>query len=170
MATGKSTQLARQIGEHLVVSMLGRKGVIATPFAGSVPDIDILASDVDGSVHPIQVKTINGPMWQFSASKFLEIKFDKKLKTQKDIKRLDCNDGTKNIIFVLVKLGSKKDPIDRFFVLKMEEIQDLIKNTYNGENRPNNWESTHCAISPKQLEKYEGWCRIGQFMSVSSEE
>jgi hypothetical protein len=30
------TQLAGQIGEHLVVAELGRRGVVATPFSGNV--------------------------------------------------------------------------------------------------------------------------------------
>ena len=38
-----SKRLAGQIGEHLVVAELGRREIIATPFAGNVPDIDILA-------------------------------------------------------------------------------------------------------------------------------
>ena len=43
MATGLSTKLTGQIGEHLVTAELGRLGIIATPFSGNVPDIDILA-------------------------------------------------------------------------------------------------------------------------------
>src|ERR1035437_10022537 len=36
-----SNQLTRQLGEHLVVSKLGRLGSLATPFAGNVPDFDV---------------------------------------------------------------------------------------------------------------------------------
>ena len=43
MKTGYSTQLTQQIGEHLVVAKLGRMGIMATPFAGNVPDYDLLA-------------------------------------------------------------------------------------------------------------------------------
>ena len=43
MATGLSTKLTGQIGEHLVTAELGRLGIIATPFSGNVPEIDILA-------------------------------------------------------------------------------------------------------------------------------
>lgn len=38
----KNQQLARQIGEHVVVAEFGRLGLLATPFAGNVPDIDLL--------------------------------------------------------------------------------------------------------------------------------
>jgi hypothetical protein len=37
MATGRSTQLTGQIGEHLVAAGLGRMGFVAAPFAGNVP-------------------------------------------------------------------------------------------------------------------------------------
>jgi hypothetical protein len=164
MATGKSTQLTRQIGEHLIVSMLGRKGIIATPFAGNVPDFDILASDVNGNIYPIQVKAIKGASWQLSATSFLDINFDKKLKTQiVNGKKLDCN---VSIIFILVRLGENE--IDEFYVLKMEEIQNIIMDIYNGESRPKNWESTHCAIWPKHLADYkEGWKRIDKIIKTS---
>ena len=70
MATGLSIQLTRQIGEHLVTAELGRRKIIATPFAGNVPDIDILAFASGISV-PIQVKAINGTSWQFDVRSFL---------------------------------------------------------------------------------------------------
>ena len=44
MATGLSTKLTRQIGEHLVTAELGRQDIVATPFSGNVPNIDILCS------------------------------------------------------------------------------------------------------------------------------
>lgn len=43
MAKSFKTQLAGQIGESLVVAELGRRGIVATAFAGNVPDIDLLA-------------------------------------------------------------------------------------------------------------------------------
>ena len=72
MATGLSNTLTRQISEHLVTAQLGRLGIIATPFAGNVPDIDILAYANNKTVH-IQVKAINKGDWQFSARTFLDI-------------------------------------------------------------------------------------------------
>lgn len=73
MATGRSTQLTRQIGEHLIVAKLGRLGYIATPFAGNVPDFDLLIADDEGHSIPVQVKAINGGSWQFSIIKFLDV-------------------------------------------------------------------------------------------------
>jgi hypothetical protein len=73
MATGLSTQLTRQIGEHLVAAKLGRMGYVAAPFAGNVPLFDLLAADERGFTIPIQVKAINGTSWQYQADDFLEI-------------------------------------------------------------------------------------------------
>ena len=73
MATGIGTQLTRQIGEHLVTAELGRRGILASPFAGNVPAIDILAW-ANGISAGIQVKAINQDSWQFNIRSFLEIK------------------------------------------------------------------------------------------------
>ena len=73
MATGRSTQLTRQIGEHLIVAKLGRLGYIATPFAGNVPDFDLLIADDKGHSIPVQVKAINGGSWQFQITRFLDV-------------------------------------------------------------------------------------------------
>ena len=48
-------QLSKQLSEHLVVAELARRGVIATPFSGNVPDFDILAFK-NGKSTPIQEK------------------------------------------------------------------------------------------------------------------
>ena len=55
MVKNFNTQLSGQIGEHLVTAELGRLGIIAAPFAGNVPDIDVLAY-ANGKSVPIQVK------------------------------------------------------------------------------------------------------------------
>jgi hypothetical protein len=75
MATGRGMQLTRQIGEHLVAAKLRRRGYVASPFAGNVPMFDLLAAGPLGYSIPIQVKAINGPSWQFSATAFLDIEF-----------------------------------------------------------------------------------------------
>lgn len=60
MATGLSTRLVAQIGEFLVCAELGRRGLIATPFAGNVPGYDVIATDEQFRSVPIQVKTSSG--------------------------------------------------------------------------------------------------------------
>jgi hypothetical protein len=54
MSTGRLNKLAGQIGEYLVCAELGRRGLIATPFAGNVPTFDVLATDESCRTVPIQ--------------------------------------------------------------------------------------------------------------------
>ena len=75
MAKSFKTKLIGQIGEHLVVAELGRRGIIATPFAGNVPEIDVLTY-ANGKSVPLQVKANKIGNWQFDASDFLEITMD----------------------------------------------------------------------------------------------
>lgn len=148
MKTGYSTQLTRQIGEHLVVAKLGRMGIVATPFAGNVPGYDLLASDLSGHSMPIQVKAINGHSWQFSVTSFLEIEFDGNnqiIKSKKIIPnpKMIC-------VFVLLR----PDERDDFYILTMADLQDHFLKNYKGGVRPRNPKSTHCAIWPKELTAY----------------
>ena len=76
MATGQSNQLTKQVGEYLVASELARRGFIAATFSGNVPHFDLVVTDSRGSSCPVQVKTIKGGSWQFSADKFAEIPVD----------------------------------------------------------------------------------------------
>jgi len=64
------TQLAGQIGESLVVAELGRRGIVATTFAGNVPDIDILAYR-DGATVAVQVKSVRAGNVSFNARRFM---------------------------------------------------------------------------------------------------
>jgi len=41
MATGRNNKLTGQISEFLVCAELGKRGLIATPFAGNVPAFDV---------------------------------------------------------------------------------------------------------------------------------
>ena len=50
------TQLSEQLSEHLVAAELARRGIVATPFSGNVPDIDILAFKSGKSIS-VQVKS-----------------------------------------------------------------------------------------------------------------
>jgi hypothetical protein len=67
---------SRQIGEDMVVAELGRRKIIATPFAGNVPDIDILAYR-GGRAIPIQVKALAKGSWSFNIESFCEISDDR---------------------------------------------------------------------------------------------
>ena len=164
MKKGYDNQLTRQIGEHIVVAKLGRFGILATPFAGNVPSIDLLASDISGHSLPIQVKAINGPSWQFSATSFLEIEFegDKQVIKGKKVllnPRLIC-------VFVFIK----QDGHDDFYILSLKNLQDHFYKNYKGGTRPKNSQSTHCAVWPKELKKYHNnWKMITKHFDTIGE-
>jgi len=41
------TQLSKQLSEHLVATELARRGIVATPFSGKVPELIFLHSKVE---------------------------------------------------------------------------------------------------------------------------
>ncbi|PWB48907.1 MAG: hypothetical protein C3F18_11225 [Nitrosomonadales bacterium] len=149
MATGSSTQLTRQIGEHLVAAKLGRLGLFATPFAGNVPEFDLVVANASGQSLLIQVKAINGPSWQFNASTFLNIEMVGNEQIVKGKKKLK----NPNLICIFVLLRD-----DEFYVFRAKDLQTEIAKTYKGGVRPKNPQSMHCAVWPKQLSKHrDNW-------------
>ena len=157
MATGRSLQLTKQVGEYLVAAELCRRGLIATTFTGNVPDYDIVAISEGGERVLIQVKAIRGGSWQFSdARAFLRIKQEGK--TQVPGRRMTPRYPDLICVFVLLDSYGK----DRFFILKWVDLQKLIATGYRanikrlGGTRPRRHDSYHAALSPSQLAKYEG--------------
>jgi hypothetical protein len=156
MATGRSNQLIKQIGEYLVACELARRKLLVATFSGSVPDFDLIATDFKGSSCPIQVKTIKGGAWQFSIDKFADISFDgsKQLiggKKPLAIRQLVC-------VFVL---AAEKYGEDRFFVLEWSKVQDILIANYtrwldsHGGVRPRKPDSLHCSILERDLREYK---------------
>jgi len=155
MATGLSTKLTGQIGEHLVVAELGRRGIIATPFAGNVPDIDILAYANNKSV-PIQVKAINGISWQFDVRKFIDVEIKKGAQVVKG--RNESLDRQLLCVFLTIgdQLGS-----DQFHIFKQGWLQDHFQDGYVGRKPPKNVQSFHCAIWRKEMVRHiDRWDRL----------
>jgi len=122
MATGLSTQLTRQIGEHLVTAELGRRQVIGTPFAGNVPDIDILAF-ANGISAPIQVKAINGISWQFDVRSFLDV-----IPTEKGQKVNGLKDLNRKIICIFVVVGKNLGE-DTFYIFNLDGCKTIFAAT-----------------------------------------
>lgn len=156
MATGRSNQLIKQVGEYLVACELARKGLLVATFSGNVPDFDLIATDLKGSSCPIQVKTIKGGSWQFSIEKFAAVTLEgnKQLigaKKPLSIPGLVC-------VFVLAAEEYGKD---QFYVLEWAEVQDITIANYthwldsHGGVRPRKPESLHCAIAPSDLEDHK---------------
>ena len=102
MVKNFSSKLSGQIGENLVVAELGRRGIIATAFAGNVPEIDILAYKDKRSIR-IQVKALKVGSLRTRADYYLNIDFDGKTQTVLG-KRVDIN---RDLTFIIVKVGEK---------------------------------------------------------------
>lgn len=163
MATGLKMQLTGQIGEHLVTAELGRKGIIATPFAGNVPEIDILAF-ANGVSSPIQVKAINGVSWQFDIRRFLEIELTK---TRQNIIGKNKQLGRK-LICIFVDLDEKLG-LDDFYIFRYGWLQDYFHRTYTARVKPKNIKSYHCAIWTKDMVRHkENWKLIEREFKLST--
>ena len=149
-----SSKLSGQIGENLVVAELGRRGIIATAFAGNVPEIDILAYKDNKSI-PIQVKALRDGSLRTRADYYLNIDFDGK--TQKVLgKKTDIN---RNLIFIIVKIGKQLGK-DVFYICDQGTIQDLVLNghssfleKHNGI-RPRKPSSFDCSVNLNDLESF----------------
>jgi hypothetical protein len=155
MATGRSIQITKQIGEYLVASELGRFGLVAATFAGSIPDYDIIATDSAFRSVPVQVKTINGTSWQFDIRRFVDVRLD----GQKQVigQPVPVAD---NIVCVMLAL-SREYGKDRFYVLSLKALQELLvagHRSYlekHGGVRPARFDSFHCAIKEQQLAAFK---------------
>lgn len=159
MATGLGTKLVGQVGEHLVCAELGRRGLVAAPFAGNVPGYDLVATDKSYTAVPIQVKTCNGTSWQFSLDTLLVIGFDPETGRQRiaGLRKMPNPD----LVFVYVWLGHTKKKQDRFFVLTLVELQHITRDHHQAflerhdGVRPKNPASLHCALSLRHFEPFE---------------
>ena len=162
MATGRSNQLIKQIGEYLVACELARRGLLVATFSGNVPHFDLIATDFKGSSCPIQVKTIKGGAWQFSIDKFVDITFDGRKQLIGDKKPLPIP----QLVCVFV-LATEKYGEDQFFVLEWSKVQEILITNYarwldsHGGVRPRKPDSLHCSIVQSDLRDYkDNWSII----------
>ncbi len=160
MATGKDNQLAKQIGESIVVSELGRRGCIATAFSGNVPDFDVLAINPSGRQLQIQVKAMRGVSWQFDVRQFLDVDVPivGKKKGKKQVVKGIVSRSPKNLICVFVIIC--ESGTDEFFIFPWRSLQKFFLKHYKGREEPRNVESFHCAIWPKDLLQYKNNWKI----------
>jgi hypothetical protein len=154
MATGLNNQLTRQIGEHLVTAELGRRKVIATPFAGNVPHIDILAF-ANGITAPIQVKAINGTSWQFDIRSFLDVTRTEKGQNVNGLNQ----DLNRKIICIFVAVGKNLGE-DEFYIFQLGWLQKFFHGSYEGRQHPHKIDSFHCAIWKRDIERHLGKWRV----------
>lgn len=155
------TQLAGQIGENLVVAELGRRGIVATAFAGNVPDIDLLAYR-GGRTIALQVKSVRSGSVSFDASRFVTITFygDRQIIADTPV-AMDAA-----VIYVFVGIGQKAGE-DQFYILDQGTLQQIVHRNHvaclskHGGIRPRNPQSTHVSVSLIQLDDYrDNWALI----------
>jgi hypothetical protein len=147
--------LAGQIGESLVTAELGRRNIVATCFAGNVPDIDLLAYK-DGKTLHLHVKAWRRGDVSFDATRFLQIAIEDEIQTINGLD--DALDP--DLIYVFVQIGDRLGD-DKFFVLQQSTLQAIVQKNYqaflnkhNGR-RPRNARTTHTAVTLEQLAPHQ---------------
>lgn len=162
MATGRSNQLTKQLGEYLVACELARRGLLVATFSGNVPDFDLIATDRKGASCPVQVKTIKGGSWQFSINKFADISFDGNRQIIGDKKTLPIP----QLVCVFV-VAAEEYGQDRFFILEWSKVQDILVANHkrwldaHGGVRPRKPDSMHCALRQADVEEFkDNWSLI----------
>lgn len=171
MATGRSLQLTKQVGEYLVAAELCRRGLIATTFTGNVPDYDIVAISDEGKRVLVQVKAIRGGSWQFSNARvFLRIE----QKGKRQIPGRLTTPRYPDLICVFVLLDSYGK--DGFFVIKWVDFQKLVAKHYRanlkrlGGVRPRRHDSYHAGIKYDDLADFEGrWDIIDSVIAAQAD-
>jgi hypothetical protein len=166
-----STYRVARTAEHLVTAELLRRGFIATPFAGNVPEFDLIVTDDDLRTIPIQVKSkgSKGGCWHSNSKLWMEIDF------KRDGRQV-IKGKTKilypNLIYILVEVGENHSE-DRFFLMKKGDVQDLHYqkhlewNLAHGQRRPRNPRATHCGLWTKDILEFENnWQIISDQLSV----
>lgn len=157
MTTGRGTKLTGAVGEFLVAAELCRRNLVATPFSGNVPHYDIIASGERGGHLAVQVKTINGPNWQFNIRQFVDVQLDGQRRQILGESKPEPYPGLRYVLVVLGKDGAR----DRFFILTWPELRDLVVSGYShylakhGGIRPKAPESFHVSLSVGEVEPFE---------------
>ena len=157
MASGRSTKTIGATGEYLVAAELSRRGLIATTFAGNVPDYDIVATDAEFRSVLVQVKAISGTSWQFDFRRFAEMTIE----GQRQVFRRPVK-MKRDIVCVMVVLSTYGS--DRFYILRWTELQKIIIKGHRAfldrheGIRPRKFDSFHCGLHEKELATYrDNW-------------
>ena len=164
-------------GEHFVAGELNRRGSYASPFSGTVPGIDIVATDENQqSMAYIQVKTKRGPGGSWQVSLKDGWRFPKDLSclclhhcdqhpTAPPIEDIPIVETKDDHYWVFVDLARKAYTVVPDHVVR----EDLIRQSFlgylqqKGGTRPGNHHaSMHNIIQEKQVRTWEGrWSVLG---------
>lgn len=149
------TQQVGQAGEHFVAAELHRRGAYAVTFSGNMPNIDILASDVEQTrTVSVQVKTKTTGTWHSSTLRG----------------ELRDEDPDEARFWILVDIG--RDPeigpfywvVPEWWMLNHIHVHFHERLAASGGTRLKNPDSTHFAIIPKNVEQWrDRWDLLGIF-------
>jgi hypothetical protein len=155
MATGRSNQITKQIGEYLVASALGRIDLVAATFSGNVPEYDIIATASEFRSIPVQVKASNSSSRQFDNRHFVAIRLDGKRQVLgRPVPLPD------NLVCIFVALSPQYGG-DQFYVISLKALQKMVITGYRkylkrfGGVRPKKFDSFHGAISENDLTPFK---------------
>lgn len=140
-----NNQQVGRVGEHFVAAELHRRGAYAVTFSGNMPNIDILASDVEQTrTVAIQVKTKTSGTWHTT------------------ILRGEPREAAadEDRFWVLVDIG--RDPelppaywvVPEWWMLNHIHVRYHERIAIHGGARLRNPDSKHFAIIPKNVEEW----------------
>ena len=138
----------RQLGVRLVLGDLRSRGFEPVIEEGRSPVI--VVHRAGGRVGTVHVKSAKRGSWQFTITRFCEIRFEGERQVVGPLRPLPSEAG----ICALVELDSDGN---RIFVLRWKELRDIVVDDYRsylarfGGRRPRKWDSLHCAIGPGHL-------------------
>ena len=171
MRKSLSNKLTGQVGEHLVCAELGLRGYLSTPFAGNVPEFDLVVADRNLYALPIQVKTVShGGSYRSKADQWIQIEIDTENKCQIDHGNAEISNP--ELVYVLVELGKEVFDRHRFFIFTKSDLQRKCCEDYrvymkrHNWKRPKNYESLDCSPKVTNFVDYEdNWKLIEKRMS-----
>lgn len=149
----RKQQIAGQIAESLVVAELGKRGFLATRFAGNIPDIDILAYR-DTKMFSVQVKSVRSGSVSLKANRFLDIDQRGKKQCIKGKRQ-----GKKGCIWVVVFLNEEGG--EDYYICKEKDIIESVHKEYsaflkkNNCQRRRNPESYHHSLTREHLASFK---------------
>lgn len=150
-----NTHQVGRVGEHYVAAEVHRRGAYAVTFSGNMPDVDILASDVERTrTVSIQVKTKTAGTWHTSI--------------RRGRSREEKQDETEFWIFV--DIGRDPESRPTFFVVPAWWMENSIYQEHqayldrHGGERAHNPESKHHAVPASRLAQWrERWDLLNIF-------
>jgi hypothetical protein len=151
---GARIQQTARAGEHYVAAELNRRGAYAVTFAGNMPKIDLIASNLDQSrLVNIQVKAKRTGTWQTSIE---------------EGKRCGKPRGPEISFWILVAISVKEYP--EFWIIPEWWIRNNIYKTHQAYlkkhdgRRKYGSESKHHSIDEKRIKQWkERWDILGIF-------